>query len=56
MHANISHMLEMGGYAKYVWTAYGITLFVFGINIVISLREKKQIKKIVQHYLSRHES
>jgi heme exporter protein CcmD len=56
MHFDISHALAMGGYAKFVWTAYGITLFVFGINIVVSLREKKQIKKIIQQYLSQHES
>jgi heme exporter protein D len=36
--------LNMGGYAFYVWSAYGISLVVLIINAVIpSLREKKII-------------
>lgn len=43
---NISHIVNMGGYGWYVWPAYSITLFVFGFNFFLFLREKKQIKKI----------
>lgn len=46
---NLSHLLSMGGYGFYVWPAYCITLFVFGFNLVLFAREKKQIKKILQH-------
>ncbi|EKD73305.1 MAG: hypothetical protein ACD_45C00365G0006 [uncultured bacterium] len=49
---NIQHILSMGGYGWYVWPAYCVTLFVFGINLVIFAREKKQIKKTIQHYLN----
>ena len=44
-------LLNMGGYGLYVWTAYGITLSVFAINLFFTLKEKKQIKKIIQHYI-----
>ena len=50
---NIQHILSMGGYGWYVWPAYCVTLFVFGINLVIFAREKKQIKKTIQHYLNK---
>jgi heme exporter protein CcmD len=50
-------LLLMNGYGIYVWAAYGITLFVFGLNLFFSYKEKIKIKKIVQHYLtSQHES
>ena len=48
---NWHNLISMGGYGAYVWTAYGITLLAFGINIGVSLREKKQVKKIIQQYL-----
>ena len=48
---NISHMITMGGYGSYVWPAFGITLFVFGFNLFLFAREKKQIKKILQRQL-----
>jgi heme exporter protein CcmD len=43
----IQHLLEMGGYGAFVWPAYAITLFVFGINLVLFSHEKKQVKKII---------
>ncbi len=45
---NIQHLLSMGNFGWYVWPAYGITLVVFGINLVLSLREKTQVKKIIR--------
>lgn len=51
------HLLSMGGYGAYVWTAYGITLCVFGFNIANAWREKIRVKKIIRSFLSRqHES
>lgn len=29
----MSHFLDMGGYAAFVWPSYGITLLVVGLNI-----------------------
>ncbi|MGR9087668.1 MAG: heme exporter protein CcmD [Gammaproteobacteria bacterium] len=33
---------EMGGYAFYVWTAYGITLVVLVVNIIIPVVQRRQ--------------
>ncbi len=44
---NMYHLLNMGGYGCYVWPAYAITFLVFGINLVLSAREKNQVKKII---------
>lgn len=32
----------MGGYAFYVWTAYGITLIVLVANIILPMIQRKQ--------------
>lgn len=50
---NIKELLDMGVHSTYIWTAYFITLFVFGINLVTTLIEKRRVKKIIkQHYES----
>ena len=48
-------LMSMGGYGWYVWPAYGITLFVFGFNIVSALLEKNRVKKTVGQFINRHE-
>lgn len=30
----MSHFLEMGGYARYLWPAYGVTLLAVILNII----------------------
>jgi len=47
---NMTHFLNMGGYGPYVFTTYGLTLFVFGINWFASIYERKQIKKLIQQH------
>jgi heme exporter protein CcmD len=50
-------MLTMNGYGIYVWPSYAIMLIIFGINLWLFFREKKQIKKTIQRYLNHsHES
>ncbi len=39
----MNEFLNMGGYAFYVWSAYGISLVVLIINAVIPLRREKKI-------------
>jgi heme exporter protein CcmD len=51
---NITALFNMGSYNLYVWPAYGITLLIFGINILTTLREKYQVKKRIVHYLQQH--
>ena len=48
----MSELLHMGDYGICVGAAYGITLFVFGINLFIAVLEKQQVKKIIQQHLA----
>ena len=45
---NLNEFFTMGGYALYVWTAYGLTLCVFGINVWLIFSEKRRINKIIK--------
>lgn len=40
---SIKEFFAMGGYAFYVWTAYGITLAVLVANLVIPIVQRKQL-------------
>ena len=39
----LTEFFNMGGYAFYVWTSYGIALFVLLINVILPLRQRKKI-------------
>ena len=39
---SVHEFFAMGGYAFYVWTAYGITVFVLAANIMIPVMQRKQ--------------
>ncbi|MGJ0516785.1 MAG: heme exporter protein CcmD [Methylomicrobium sp.] len=39
---SVQEFFAMGGYAFYVWTAYGITLAVLAANIMIPVMQRKQ--------------
>ncbi len=38
----MSEFLDMGGYARFVWTAYGITLVVIVLNAWLARRRHAQ--------------
>lgn len=38
-------LLDMGEFNYYVWTAFGITFLVFFINIILTWKEAKRVKK-----------
>jgi heme exporter protein D len=40
---NLNEFFHMGGYAFYVWTSYGIALFVLLINVVTPLRQHNKL-------------
>lgn len=45
----MNEFLNMGGYAAYVWSSYGISLVVLILNILLLIRkEKEMIRKIKQ--------
>jgi heme exporter protein D len=39
---SLQEFFAMGGYALYVWTAYGLTLIVLLANIIIPVVQRRQ--------------
>ncbi|MDA0148013.1 heme exporter protein CcmD [Vibrio sp. LaRot3] len=50
---SLSDFLAMGGYAGYVWSAFGITFFVMIALLVSSVRRHKTLLKDVQAKVER---
>jgi len=48
-----STFFAMGGYASFVWTSYGLTAVVMILNVVITLRQRKQIIRRVKRAVRR---
>ena len=42
---NFSEFLAMGGYAIYVWSAYGLTLVVLGWNALAPGRRERALER-----------
>jgi len=40
---NLHEFLNMGGYASYVWTSYGIALVVLLANVIEPLRHRRKL-------------
>ena len=40
---NLEEFFNMGGYAFYVWTSYGIALLVLLVNIIAPLRQRRKL-------------
>ena len=40
---NMEEFFNMGGYAFYVWTSYGIALFVLLVNVILPLRQRRKL-------------
>ena len=49
----MSDFLHMGGYAAYVWSAYGISLAVLLVNVVLPLRRERQVRDRISKRLQR---
>lgn len=39
----MSEFLHMGGYAFYVWTAYGAALVVLGLNVAAPILRRRRL-------------
>ncbi|MHB1516308.1 MAG: heme exporter protein CcmD [Acidiferrobacteraceae bacterium] len=48
---NWSRFFAMGGFAVYVWSAYGFAAVVLTLNVVIPLRQRKTILKRISRFL-----
>lgn len=44
----MKEFLAMGGYAAYVWTAYGITAAVIGLNVWLAQRRYRQALRAIE--------
>lgn len=40
---SLAEFLAMGGYAVYVWPAYGISLVVLLLNVVVPIVQRRQL-------------
>lgn len=49
----MSEFLAMGGYAKYVWPAFGITAIVLVVNLLAARRQLRQTRERLQLRLVR---
>jgi heme exporter protein D len=50
-----SEFFAMGGYAAYVWPSYALTAVVLVANIVLPLRQRRQIISRVKRALRREQ-
>lgn len=44
----MSEFFHMGGYAAYVWSAYGIALLVLVLNLVLPVFANRKLRKRLQ--------
>lgn len=47
----MNEFLHMGGYAAYIWSAYGIAAAVLIYNLIAPMSENKKIRKRIEHML-----
>lgn len=54
---DIHHYLQMGGYAFYVWTSYGLALVVLVLNAVLPRqRERRMLEALARRERSREQA
>ena len=39
----LNEFLNMGGYAFYVWTSYGLAMIVLVLNVILPMRQRKKL-------------
>ena len=44
--SNIRDFIHMGGYARFVWLAYGVSM---GLGFVLGVRALRQLKRAVKY-------
>jgi heme exporter protein D len=49
----MGEFLAMGGYAKYVWSSFGITAIVLMVNLLAARRQLRQTRERLQLRLVR---
>ena len=52
---SINDFLNMGGYASYVWLAYGVTFTSLTMLIILSARRKRKVLTEIASKMAREE-
>ena len=50
---NMNEFLNMGGYAIFVWSSFGISALVLLINVVLPIMRRKQLIRDVEGHIRR---
>lgn len=53
--ASFSDFINMGGHALYVWLSYGITLVIFGYNLLAIWLKKRAFFTFAKRQLKREQ-
>jgi heme exporter protein D len=48
---DLSNFVHMGGYAAYVWSAFGLSLFILIVNLILPIKTEKLILRSVKKRL-----
>ncbi|HYA38282.1 MAG TPA: heme exporter protein CcmD [Candidatus Methylomirabilis sp.] len=48
---NWSHFFAMGGYAVYVWSAYGLAALILILNVYLPLAHRKTVRRRLREFL-----
>ncbi|MFT5235259.1 MAG: heme exporter protein D [Shewanella sp.] len=52
---SLTDFFNMGGYAFYVWLAYGVTFFSLGTLVISSLRQKRKVLNDIAKKIQRED-
>ena len=53
---SFSAFLQMGEHGFYVWTSYGISAVLIGLNVWLALRAQRQAREQVKRQIRRESS
>lgn len=48
----MTEFLYMGGYASYVWSAYGLSLLVLGVNVIAVRMRNQNVRRELRRQVS----
>ena len=50
----MSEFINMGGYAIFVWSSFGISLLVLLLNVILPAMRRKQLLRDVRSHIKRN--
>lgn len=51
----MNEFLNMGGYAVYVWSSFGISFVVLLLNVIFPIMRRKQLLRDVRGHIKRNQ-